>query len=119
MSTTIDPKHTYGTDIEDDPYLASLCDLYDATRAVDRASGPRLTDIHKGRRLAAIAGLAAVTETARFAEAAIESYMLCFRQPVTFVHNGWRWSIPSQGRGLICTPAGREATRDERKAGTL
>lgn len=116
---TIDPRHTAGTDLSGDAYLESLADAFEALRRVFRSADRCHGAMHKGVRESGTVAVQAWLEACPRIEGAIEVYMKAHPQPVTFVHNGWRWAIPSAGRGLICTAADHEASRAERKRGEL
>jgi hypothetical protein len=92
------------TDLTGDPYLEALADLYGAAIAASRVVAAEQRCTHKGRRLDAGFAYQAIGHSYRAAWEAIESRMREHPQPVQFVHDGWRWTIPSAGRGLICVP---------------
>jgi hypothetical protein len=106
-----------GEDLTGSPYLAALADLHDAARAAATHAADVSRCPHKGRRRSAGMAYEAIGAAMSAAWAAIETEMREHRQPVSFTHNGWRWSIPSAGRGMIVTPADRQETRRDRKEG--
>jgi formylmethanofuran:tetrahydromethanopterin formyltransferase len=98
------------TDLTGDEYLEAMADLYTAGVRASRASLTMARDIHKGRRRGAGVAFRAVSDAYRAAWEAIETHLREHPQPVQFCHDGWRWTIPSAGRGMICVPIN---TREE------
>jgi hypothetical protein len=98
------------TDLTGDPYLGALADLYGAAERAAWATVSVTQGIHKQRRRAAGHAAEAIGVAKRLAWEAIETHLREYPQPVQFVHDGWRWTIPSAGRGMICVPIN---TREE------
>jgi hypothetical protein len=92
------------TDLTGDPYLEALADLYGAAIAASRAVVAEQRCTHKGRRRGANMAFRAVSDAYQGAWEAIETHLREHPQPVQFTHDGWRWTIPSAGRGMICVP---------------
>jgi hypothetical protein len=107
------------TDLTGDPYLVAMADLYTVATRAGRASLDMARDIHKGRRRGAGVAFVAVSAAYLAAWEAIETHLREHPQPVQFCHDGWRWTIPSAGRGMICVPMDAVASRRDMKGGDL
>jgi sRNA-binding carbon storage regulator CsrA len=88
----------------------------DASVTIDRAKVHQ--DKCRRRRGAGVA-YKAIGQSQASAWEAIETHLREHPQPVQFVHDGWRWTIPSAGRGMICVPADAVASRRDMKRGDL